>query len=176
MEPFAEVLAAGGRSNSLGRAGEVLALLRDDPARLDELVACISHDDPWVRMRAVDTVEKLVRERPALGQPYLPHVLDDLARSGQPSVQWHVAQLLALLGLDDDQRARAVRWLTDRLRTADVDWIVAAQSMATLVGLHHDGHVATDDVVALLEVQTTHRSASVRRKAAGFLTAVRERG
>ncbi len=176
MEPFAEVLTAGGRSNSLGRAGEVLALLREDPARLDELVACVSDDDAWVRMRAVDTLEKLVRERPSLGQPYLPHVLDDLTRSEQPSVQWHVAQLLTLLDLDDDQRSRAVRWLADRLRTTDVDWIVAAQSMTTLVGLHRDGHVPTDDVVALLEVQTAHRSASVRRKAAGFLAAVRERG
>ncbi|QKE82570.1 hypothetical protein [Arthrobacter sp. NEB 688] len=176
MEPFAEVLAAGGRSNSLGRAGEVLALLRTDPSRVDELVACISADDAWVRMRAVDTFEKLVREDPSLGQPHLPHLLGELARSEQASVQWHVAQLLALLDLDDDERAQAVRWLTGRLRTTEVDWIVAAQSMATLVGLHRDGHVTTGSVVPLLEVQTTHRSASVRRKAARFLDEVRGRG
>lgn len=169
MEPFAEVLAAGGHTNSLGRSGEVLGLLRADPARLDELFACIAHDDAWVRMRAVDTFEKLVRGDPALGGPYVGRVLDELTRSDQPSVQWHVAQLLGLVALTAAQRREAVGWLTARVATTEVDWIVAAQSMATLVAFVGAGHVPAGDVVPLLEVQTGHRSASVRRKAFAFL-------
>ncbi|MGG5258168.1 hypothetical protein [Phycicoccus avicenniae] len=176
MEAFAEVLAAGGHTNSLGRSGEVLELLRSDASRLDELFACIAHDDAWVRMRAVDTFEKLVREKPTLGQPYLPRVLGELTRSDQPSVQWHTAQLLGLLDLDEEERAAAVRWLTDRVRTTDVDWIVAAQSMAALVAFVRAGHLGADEVVPLLEVQTRHRSASVRRKASGFLEGLRDLG
>ncbi len=173
MEPFAEVLRAGGHSNSLGRSAEVLELLRRDAARLDELVACLEDDDAWVRMRAVDTLEKLVREDPALGQPYLGRILGDLARSDQPSVQWHVAQLLDLLTLTPAEQETALRWLTARVTTTEVDWIVATQSMATLVSFARQGVVAPEEVAPLLEVQTGHRSASVRRKAAGFLTALR---
>ncbi len=165
MEPFAEVLAAGGHTNSLGRSGEVLGLLRADPARLDELFACIGHEDAWVRMRAVDTFEKLVREEPSRGAPYVGLVLDELTRSDQPSVQWHVAQLLGVVPLTAAQRREALGWLTARVATTEVDWIVAAQSMATLVAFVGEGHVPAEDIVPLLEVQTAHHSASVRRKA-----------
>ncbi|GGL34240.1 hypothetical protein H9L10_00860 [Phycicoccus endophyticus] len=169
MEPFAQVLAAGGHTNALGRAGEVLAHLRTDDARTGELFACIADDDAWVRMRAVDTFEKLVREDPDRGVPYIHRVLTELTGSDQPSVQWHVAQLLGELPLTASRRATAVAWLRERLTSTDVDWIVAAQSMATLVGFVRAGLLERARVVPLLEVQTGHRSASVRRKAAGHL-------
>ncbi len=168
MEPFEDVLAVGGRTNSLGRASEVLDLLRADGSRTDELVACISADDAWVRMRAVDTFEKLVREDPERGRPYVEHVLAVLTRSDQPSVQWHVAQLLDELELTPARRGTAIAWLKARIATTDVDWIVAAQSMTTLVSLQQQGHVEASDLDALLEVQQSHRSASVRRKATRF--------
>ena len=173
LEPFAEVLRAGGPSNSRGRSAEVLDLLRGDPARLDELFACIADDDAWVRMRAVDTFEKLVREDPSLGAPYTERVLSELTRSDQPSVQWHVAQLVGVLALTADQRTAAASWLRARLATTDVDWIVAANAMATLVGLAHEGELPPEEVAPLLEVQTAHRSASVRRKATRLLEQLR---
>jgi hypothetical protein len=176
VEPFAEVLSACGHTNSLGRAGEVLEAVRAAPERLDELFACIAHDDAWVRMRAVDSFEKRVREDPALGEPYVGRILDELTRSAQPSIQWHVAQLLGLVALTDEQREVAVGWLSARVATTEVDWIVAAQSMATLVALVRAGHVPAADVVPLLEVQTGHRSASVRRKASGFLAELSDVG
>lgn len=32
MEPFEDILAAGGHANSLGRAGEVLQTVQNDPS------------------------------------------------------------------------------------------------------------------------------------------------
>ena len=125
MEPFAEVLAEGGRSNSLGRAGEVVAAVLADRGRLDELWACTGHGDAHVRMRAIDSFEKVVREQPAWADPYVPRMLEDLAGSGQASIQWHLAQLLPQVRLDEDQRTRAIAWLRARLATTDVDWIVS---------------------------------------------------
>lgn len=176
MEPFREVLTAGGHRNSLGRSAEVLAAVRADPGRLDELFACIGDDDAWVRMRAVDTFEKLVREDPERARPYLGRVLGDLTRSDQPSVQWHVAQVLAVAPLTAAQRRRAVAWLVARLETTEVDWIVAAQSLAALDAFERRGHVGTAELVRLLEVQAGHPSASVRRKVAGYLARVRPPG
>jgi hypothetical protein len=175
MERFEDVLAVGVRTNSLGRAGEVLDLLRADGSRTDELFACIGADDAWVRMRAVDTFEKLVREDPGRGRPYVGRVLAELTTSDQPSVQWHVAQMVGELGLTTAQRATAIAWLEQRLATTDVDWIVAARSMATLVAFAQQGHVAAAEVEPLLEVQQDHRSASVRRKATRLRDALRDR-
>ena len=168
MEPFEEVLAAGGHRTSLGRAGEVLTLLRADGSRTDELFACISADDAWVRMRAVDTFEKLVREDAARGAPYVGRVLDELTTSDQPSVQWHVAQLLDLVDLTAAQRATAITWLRGRVSTTEVDWIVAVQALATLVSFVRRGWIPASDVLPLLEVQEAHASASVRRKVTRF--------
>ena len=168
MERFEDVLAVGGRSNSLGRAGEVLEAVRADPSRTEELFACIAAEDPWVRMRAVDTFEKLVREDPSRGRPWVGRVLGELTRSEQPSVQWHVAQLLDLVELTGAERRTALSWLEERVATTEVDWIVSVQAMTTLVSIWRAGHVDRGRLDALLAVQEQHRSASVRRKAARF--------
>lgn len=172
VEPYREVLAAGGHTNSLGRAGEVLDELQRDRSRLPELFGCISDADAWVRMRAVDTFEKLVRADPACAGPYVEDIVSDLTRSDQASVQWHLAQLFGLIDLTPAQQETARAWLTSRLATTDVDWIVAAHAMATLEAFARRGLVATEDLRRLLEVQTGHRSASVRRKAGAFLAAL----
>ena len=169
MEAFADVLTEGGRSNSLGRAGEVVDAVLADRGRLDELWACIGHDDAYVRMRAMDSFEKVVNEQPAWADPYVPRILDELTASGQPSIQWHVAQLFPQVRLDDDQRERAIAWLTARLATTDVDWIVSVNCMRTLLAFHERGDVGAEVLRPLFEVQADHDSKTVRRKAGGFL-------
>lgn len=155
----------GEHRNSLGRSGELVELLKHDPARIDELFACISDDDAWVRMRAVDAFEKVVAAQPQVGLPFVDRILDDLARREQPSIQWHVAQLIAELDLTAPQRQQAVAWLEQRVATVDVDWIVASNAMKTLVTLCRSGYVAADELRPLFEVQLSHASAAVRRNA-----------
>ena len=162
LTAFAEMLLAGGHRNSLGRSAEVLAAVQADPSRIEELFGCVGDDDAWVRMRAIDTFEKLVRADPALGAPYVEALLE-LTASEQPSIQWHLAQLFPVLSLSAAHRRRVVAWLRDRLATTEVDWIVAANAMQALVAL--------DPVHAppLVTVQLAHRWAPVRRKAAALL-------
>lgn len=168
MESFAEVLQVGGRSNSLGRTGEVVEAVLAEPSRVRELLDCAYADDAWVRMRAVDGLEKVCRHDPALVEPLVPELLDRLTASEQASVQWHLAQVLGQVRLAPGDRDRAVAWLLARVATTDVDWIAAVESMRTLVGMVAAGHLDVARVALLVEVQRSHRSASVRRKAAGF--------
>lgn len=165
METFREVLEDGGHRNSLGRSGELVELLRQDPERIEELFACISDDDAWVRMRAVDAFEKVVAVQPQVGLPFVDRILGDLAHRDQPSIQWHVAQMIAELDLTSSQRQRAVTWLRQRIATTDVDWIVASNTMKTLLSLSRAGHVAAADLRPLFQVQMDHPSAAVRRNA-----------
>jgi len=169
MESFAKILLAGGHANSLGRSGEVLETVRKDTSRLDELFDCISADDAWVRMRAIDTFEKLVKERPALVQPYLKSILSDLTKSEQPSIQWHLAQIFSEVALSNSQRKDAIEWLKARVATTEVDWIVSVNAMKTLLAFYKDGFMRADELTTLFKTQSEHPSKSVRKKAAVFL-------
>lgn len=169
MEAFEVVLAEGGRSNSLGRAGEVVDAVVADHGRLDELWACIGHEDAYVRMRAIDSFEKVISERPEWADPYVSRIVDELTESRQPSIQWHVAQLFAQVRLDEYQRARAIAWLQGQLATTDVDWIVSVNCMRTLLDFRKRGDVAADALRQLFKVQCDHDSKTVRRKARAFL-------
>lgn len=165
MESFRDVLVVGEHRNSLGRSGELVELLKRDPARIEELFACISDDDAWVRMRAVDAFEKVVADRPQVGVPFVDRILDDLAHREQPSIQWHVAQLLAEVELTPPQRQQAITWLQQRVATIDVDWIVASNVMKSLLTLCRSGHVTAAELRPLFDVQRHHPSATVRRNA-----------
>lgn len=163
------MLAAGGRSNSLGRVREVIASVLVDQRRLDELYGCLQHDDPWLRMRAADALEKVCRQRPGWLLPYVDRFLDELGPSTQPSIQWHLAQIYRQVDLTAEQKRRAMRWLQDLVSTRDVDWIVAANALDTLARFTADGSFPVTDLVALARVQQDHRSRAVVKRADALL-------
>lgn len=172
MESFEEVLTAGGHSNSLGRANEVLQIVLDDRTRLNELFGCIFADDAWVRMRAIDTFEKIIRDNPELVKPYLSRIFTELTLSRQPSIQWHLAQIFPQVELTDTQRDTAISWLKNTIATTDVDWIVSVNTMKALLQFHKNGQVTTSELIRLFKIQESHSSKSVRKKAASFIVSL----
>lgn len=168
-DQLADLLQVGGRSNSLGRTAEVVDVVVADPARMRELLDCVQDEDAWVRMRAVDAVEKVCRVDPGRVAAYVEELLTTWTTSDQASVQWHLAQVLRQVELSPEQQERAIAWLVARVATTDVDWIVATEVLRTLVGFASSGATGADVVAGLAEVQRGHRSASVRRKADRFL-------
>jgi hypothetical protein len=159
------MLAAGGKSNSLGRADEVIRLLLSDQSRLDELYRCLFDPDAWVRMRAADALEKICRDRPDWLLPYVDRFPGELAVSGQPSIQWHLAQIYRQVALTKAQKAFAIGWLEQLLSNPGVDWIVAANAMDTLVHFVREDAVPSADVVPVLELQQRHKSPAVVKRA-----------
>jgi HEAT repeat protein len=126
-------MLTGGHPNSLGRTGEVVDIVLTDRGRLDELFATLADPDEVVRMRVVDALEKICGARPDLFVPHVDHIIDDLGDIDQPSVQWHVAQMLEHLSgdLSKDQAHRARRLLRRNL-TRSTDWIVLNVTMHVL--------------------------------------------
>ena len=102
-----------------------------DPDRVDELFACVFDDDAHVRMRAADALEKVGRAQPSIVAPLADRILTDMAVIDQPSVQWHVAQLVSTLPLNNRERQRGIAAVQRYLDTSG-DWIVLTQSMRTL--------------------------------------------
>jgi hypothetical protein len=169
MEKFVDILRVGGKTNSLGRANEVIDVVLGDKSLLDELYESLFDDDAWVRMRTADCLEKICRVHPDWVEPFMNRMLDDLTASGQPSIQWHLAQIFAEVNLTSSQKKRAIMWLKDVLSADNVDWIVSVNTMKTLVKFHRDGLVRKDELVPLFELQQQHKSNTVQKKAAQFL-------
>ncbi len=164
-ETFVAILEVGGKSNSLGRADEVIETVLHNKNRLEELYDCLFNEDAWVRMRAVDAIEKICRQHPEWLLPYIDKFQSELSTSNQPSIQWHLAQIYSQVDLTSEQKLHAIGWLKDQLSTTDVDWIVSAEAMKTLVQFTKDGSVSKDDIIPLFELQKKHKSKSVVKKA-----------
>lgn len=173
-ERFPEMLQVGGHANSLGRVNEVIDAVLQDSARLDELYVCMFHEDAWVRMRAADALEKICREHPDWLLPYIDKFADELHASTQPSIQWHLAQIYEQVELTDKQRRRVQEWLRLLLSTKDVDWIVAANAMDTLMKFTKDGSFPQSEMITLLNVQQHHKSNAVIKRANKFLAELRQ--
>lgn len=166
------MLAEDGKKNSLGRAPEVVETVLRDHSRLEELYQTISHEDAWVRMRAIDAFEKVCRRQPGWIVPYVDRIQSDLALSTQPSIQWHVAELYMQLELTDKQKREAIQWLKDRVETTEVDWIVASNTLSALAYFVKKGDVSEPIFRSLAEVQLGHASQAVRRRAQRLLDAL----
>jgi hypothetical protein len=165
MDSYKTVLAVGGKTNSLGRAAEVIESVYSEPSRLKELFDCILAEDPWVRMRAIDSFEKIIKTKPDWAEPYIAILLDTLTLSDQPSIQWHLAQLFTEVKLTSIQRNNALVWLKSKIKTTNVDWIVSVNAMNALLYFQKKGYVETSELEALCEIQAQHPSKSVRKKA-----------
>src|SRR5690606_15585061 len=126
-------------------------------------------EDAWVRMRAIDALEKVCRVHPEWFDEYIDKLLSDFLSSGQPSIQWHLAEIFTEVTLSPHQYQQVEQWLVDRLVDENVDWIVAANSMKALVHFVESGHFSIEKMLPLLRKQLNHRSASVVKKAARYL-------
>lgn len=169
MNSFEKILS-GGKSNSLGRTGEVIDKVLKNRNRLNELFDCLFSDNEWVRMRAGDGLEKVCRVRPGWLEPYVERLLGEVARIDQPSIQWHLAEILGEIELDPGQKERAFEWLRERLSEEKPDWIVARRSMETLVKYVHKGDISKETVRPFIEKQTGHHSKATARVAAKLLS------
>lgn len=131
-EFFADMLK-GGHPNSLGRTAEVVDIVLADRARLSELFTAIVDPDPLVRLRVGDALEKVCREQPGWFVTYIDRLLSDLGQIDQPSVQWHVAQMLQHLRIDlSDAQAQQATELLQRNLSTSTDWIVLNVTMDIL--------------------------------------------
>lgn len=118
----------GGDPRSLGKTNEVVEYVMADQSKLDELFVCIFSPEATVRMRAGDALEKVCRARPDWLVPYVDTLLGKVAVIDQPSIQWHLAQMIGELDLNPSQYNRVVNILKNNLENS-TDWIVLNYSL-----------------------------------------------
>lgn len=123
----------GGDRRSIGKSEEVVADVLADARVFTPLFDCILDDDPVVRMRAADAVEKITALRPDFLQPHKAKLIRRIATINQPEVRWHVAQLVSRLELNKAERRDVLRFLNGYLD--DKSSIVKTFAMQALANL-----------------------------------------
>ncbi len=169
-EPFAEILR-GGHPNSLGRTEEVVAIVVADGQRLEELFVSLAESDELVRMRAGDALEKVCREQPGWFRPHVDRLIAVIGAIEQPSIQWHVAQMLQRLRGDlSDEQVRRAKELLQRNLTQSADWIVLNVTMDVLAEWAADDPALADWLIPVLERLRADPRKSVAKRAAKRLS------
>jgi len=74
------------------------------------------NDDPLIRMRSADPIEKITVKHPEYFQPYKEILIKQIAKSEQQEVRWHVAQMDPRLELNQEERSAIFEILLDRLK------------------------------------------------------------
>ena len=128
--PSIEEKLSGGDRRSIGRSEEVASDVQKDQTLLPALVDCLFSEDPVVRMRAADALEKVTAEQPQQLQPFKSKLLELAGRTKQQELRWHLAQMAPRLELTGSEKDRLVDILFDYLE--DKSKIVVTFSMQAL--------------------------------------------
>ncbi|HEX3548829.1 MAG TPA: hypothetical protein VHT53_00530 [Candidatus Elarobacter sp.] len=172
MTPFVELLA-GGDPRKLHGVGSVVDVVLHDPARFGELMACLDGNDPVVRMRAADAAEKITRERPEVLVPYAADLVRMATATEQPSLRWHLAQMLPRIRLDPNQQRAAIALL--RRYVEDRSAIVKVSALQALADLTESDPSLRRTVIAAIRKAMETGTAAVRSRGAKLLDGL-ERG
>jgi hypothetical protein len=153
---------AGGDRRSIGRVSEVVAEVLNDPYLFEVVFNGMLNDDPIIRMRSADAVEKITQEHPEYLQPYKEKLIQQVAKSDQQEVRWHVAQMFPRLELSKEEQAVVVEILLDYLD--DKSKIVKTSSMQALADFAERDAGLRPKVIKLLEEFTTAGSPAMKSR------------
>ena len=147
MKPFAEELRGGDPD----RSGEFpTSFVSSGDSRIDSTNSSggLLADDPVVRMRAADAIEKISATRPECLAPYRTFFLSEVALGKQSGVRWHIAQILPRIARSRRDATKIEAILHEYLE--DSSSIVKTNAMQALVELAERGLLSRTRVAALI--------------------------
>ena len=124
----------GGGLRSKGKSEEVVDDILKQPFLFGEVFNGMLNDDPVVRMRAADAIEKVSRLHPEYLKDYKKMLIQEVSKIDQQEVRWHVAQIFSRLELNDNEQELIVDLLFSWLEESSSN-IVRVNSIQTLSDL-----------------------------------------
>ena len=152
----------GGDRRSIGKSDAVAAQVQRNRRRCKELIRCLWSDDPIVRMRAADAVEKVSGRYPEVLHPFKVELLGLLSEATQQELRWHLAQMIPRLELSERDRHRAAEAFRGYLN--DRSSIVKTFAIQALADLARDDGSLRPEVRALVETHIRSGSAAMRAR------------
>ena len=171
MHPILEKLQGGDR-RSIGRADEVVDDVLKDTGLFKAVISGFFVDDPVIRMRTADVVEKTTRVKPELLRPYKRKLIKLAGGSDQQEVRWHLAQILPRLSLKSADRKTAIDILFSYLD--DNSKIVITFALQALTDFAIEDQELRRRVTHVLEDLTRTGSPAVKARGRKLLKMLRE--
>lgn len=140
----------GGDLRSIGKADEVVSDLIRDPALYGEVFRGMKSDNPLVRMRAADVIEKVSKVHPEYLMPYKKELINDITKIEQQEVRWHVALMFTYLELSDLERTLVIEILLSWLENSKSK-IVKVNSLEALVHIGSNDKKYRNKITKILE-------------------------
>ena len=129
----------GGDLRSIGRANEVAQEVQDNPVLFESVFVGLTNDDPVVRMRAADVIEKVTQSKPELLFGHTSKVISLLANSKQQEVCWHLAQIAPRLKYNELQEKEIIECLKSYLvHKSKIVQVSAMESLAIIAERNTD--------------------------------------
>lgn len=160
-----------GDPRGLGHTQEAIDFVLAHRDKLDELFACLFNDNVYIRMRAGDALEKICRQHPDWLQPYIGRLFREVAAIDQPSVQWHLVQMIGQLQLTPSQKQRAIEILKHNFEHV-TDWIVLNFTIEVFAQFVAEQPALRDYYVQQLHKLQNDPHKSVGRRATKYLASL----
>jgi len=155
---------AQGDMRTIGRSQEVVEEVLNDNSLFHELFEGLSDSNPAVRMRAADALEKVTAQKPELLKPYKSKLVEISKEATQQEVQWHIAQMLGLLKLEDNEAVVVYEILNDYYQTTKSN-IVKVMSLEAMCHIAQSDEALKENVEKILIDAIKHSSPSVTARA-----------
>jgi hypothetical protein len=154
----------GGDRRSIGKVDEVVCAVRKKPDLFKHLVNALFKEDPVVRMRAADAIEKISLDNHECLQPFKRKLIQLAKESQQQELRWHLAQMIPRLKLTPKETAMLTEILFEYLN--DKSKIVVTFAMQALADLVLKEAILSTDVIKAIEklIQTGSPAIQARGK------------
>ena len=157
----------GGDRRSIGNVSEVVAAVRKKPDLLKDLVTGLFDEDPVVRMRAADAMEKISLENPQSLQPFKTQLIRLARQTQQQELRWHTAQMIPRLKLTPEEAATVTDIFFDYL--TDKSKIVVTFAMQALSDLALKKGAASARMIRAIEKLTRTGSPAIQSRGTKLL-------
>ncbi|MHA2392894.1 MAG: hypothetical protein ACXAEX_13180 [Promethearchaeota archaeon] len=94
----------GGDLRSIGKADEVVIDVLKNPSLFKDVFEGMLNDDPLIRMRSADVIEKVSQKYPEYLQPFKYRLINEVYKLKQKEVRWHVAQMFSYIEISKKER------------------------------------------------------------------------
>ncbi len=140
----------GGDLRSIRRAEDVVQDILRSPSLFGEVFDGMLNDDPLIRMRSADALEKVSSKHPEYLKPYKTRLISEVSKIKQQEVRWHVAQMFSRLEINDRERDRIIKILLSYIDTSESK-IVKTFSMQTLADFAKRDEAIRPQIIKILK-------------------------
>jgi len=164
----------GGDLRSIGRSNEVAEDIEKNASLFKTVFKGLYDNDPLIRMRSADVIEKATRKNPKLLSNRTSEVISILTTAKQQEVCWHMAQIAPRLAYSPNEENAIIkalkRYLTHRSK------IVRVSAMESLVSIAERNRSILNEVIEIIKVQKATGSPAIQARGRKLLKRLNVKG